>query len=504
MEQEQTVVLGPPGCGKTTYLLNVVDKEMQGGTPPSRIGYFSFTKKATHEAMDRACTKFNLTRTDFPYFKTWHALAFQELGISKQQVMGAQQYKAIGTALGLVFSDYMNFEEGTIPVSAKSGDLVLYTVGMARARLATLEQQYNLSTNMDINWFQLKQFNDTLLEYKKDSGMLDFSDMLDKYKENCKPLSIDVAVIDEAQDMSRQQWEMARHACSKAKRVYIAGDDDQAIYRWSGADVEAFLQLPGKRVVLGQSYRLPQAVHQLCERLSKRISKRFAKQWKPREEVGAVNFINSLAHIDWQPGSYLFLARNKYLLTNVESFVRSSGMPYTIANKSSIDPEKVRAIVTWEKLRRGDSVELGQVREMYGFIKAGDGVKRGYKKKMQGMDDDVVNIEWLREYGGLTTDKIWHEALTGITPEELEFYVAAKRRGEKLAVAPRVHLSSIHGVKGGEADHVVLISDMAYRSYEDMRRDPDDEHRVAYVGASRARKTLSILTPQTNRAYDYR
>jgi ATP:corrinoid adenosyltransferase len=63
-------VFGPPGSGKTTYLLNVVDRELGGGLSPMQIGYFSFTKKAATEAKDRAIEKFPAlnARTDFPYF----------------------------------------------------------------------------------------------------------------------------------------------------------------------------------------------------------------------------------------------------------------------------------------------------------------------------------------------------------------------------------------------------------------------------------------------------
>ena len=47
-------VFGPPGSGKTTYLLGVVDRELAAGVPSNRIGYFSFTRKAANEAKDRA------------------------------------------------------------------------------------------------------------------------------------------------------------------------------------------------------------------------------------------------------------------------------------------------------------------------------------------------------------------------------------------------------------------------------------------------------------------
>ena len=81
----KTIVLGPPGTGKTTTLLNEVDKYLKQ-TDPNKIGYFSFTQKAAHEARDRAMDKFNFSEDDLPYFRTLHSLAFKRLGIKKEEV----------------------------------------------------------------------------------------------------------------------------------------------------------------------------------------------------------------------------------------------------------------------------------------------------------------------------------------------------------------------------------------------------------------------------------
>ena len=53
----RTIVLGPPGTGKTTTLLNKVDYYLKN-TDPDKIGYFAFTQKAAYVARDRAIKNF--------------------------------------------------------------------------------------------------------------------------------------------------------------------------------------------------------------------------------------------------------------------------------------------------------------------------------------------------------------------------------------------------------------------------------------------------------------
>ena len=68
MQSKTKIILGPPGTGKTHNLLNLVEQELAKGTPPDRIAFVAFTKKAASEARDRAMKKLNLEEQHLPYF----------------------------------------------------------------------------------------------------------------------------------------------------------------------------------------------------------------------------------------------------------------------------------------------------------------------------------------------------------------------------------------------------------------------------------------------------
>ncbi len=93
---------GPPGTGKTTTLLNHVEELLSDGTPPNQIGYFAFTRKAAHEARDRAIARFNLDPDkDFFFFRTLHSLAFQLLGINGAEVLKETHLKKFSSIVGV-------------------------------------------------------------------------------------------------------------------------------------------------------------------------------------------------------------------------------------------------------------------------------------------------------------------------------------------------------------------------------------------------------------------
>ena len=64
-----------------------------------------------------------------------------------------------------------------------------------------------------------------------------------------------------------------------------------------------------------------------------------------------------------------------------------------------------------------------------------------------------------------------------------------RSNGEQLNKAPRILLSTIHGVKGGECSNVVLLTDLSRNTQKNMNRFPDDENRL-FENCLKSRKSF--------------
>ena len=234
------LILGGPGCGKTFHLLSEMDRELESGVKPSEIAFVAFTRKAAHEARDRAMRKFGLSEEDLPYFRTLHSLAFRQLRLSPTEVMTDRDFKALGESLDLDFGK-IDEELGIASTDSDAGRQ-LYIESLARLTLRPLKSVVEDFKNT-VRFEEVDLLSRALQNYKTSRKLLDFTDMLAQFVRNGECPRFKVVFVDEAQDLSPLQWLVVERLVYGADRVYFAGDDDQAIYEWSGADVKYFLNL---------------------------------------------------------------------------------------------------------------------------------------------------------------------------------------------------------------------------------------------------------------------
>jgi DNA helicase-2/ATP-dependent DNA helicase PcrA len=486
----KTIVLGPPGTGKTHTLLEQVEKYLKN-TDPDKIGYFAFTKKAANEAKARAMDKFNYTEDDLPYFRTLHSLAFRKLGINKDQVMQKRHYEDLGRKLNL-FLDYNEYDEEETGIFTTKSDY-LRLIHLAKLRNITLEQQIKLGEhNTEVDYDTLVHLEQKIKDYKKLHNLIDYNDMILDFNKSDKTPKFDVVFIDEAQDLSLMQWDMAKTIWNKTEDTFIAGDDDQAIFRWAGADVDSFITQTGKLLNLTQSRRIPRAIHDFALGIIKRVSKRRYKEWGPRDYQGSLNFHDDIKDLNMSSGEWLILTRTRHMLEEVEEEMKERGWYFENRFKKLPEKDAAEAAAEWEAGRKGQPLNYKQIERIYSFMSS----NHAEKIKLKGMTKEgLQDISALKKDYGLKTDTVWYKAFDDLGFRRKNYIRSMRRNGENLKNKPRIQLSTIHSVKGGERNNVVLLTDLTHNTNKSYLKNPDDETRLFYVGATRTKENLHIIRP---------
>jgi superfamily I DNA/RNA helicase len=500
------IVLGPPGTGKTTTLLNIVEEELRGGTRPYEIGFVTFTKRGANEAVGRAVDKFGVDRSDFRFFRTIHSLCFQGLALNNGDILEGKKMLEFGDWIGESISEVRYLDEGST-FGFTPADRALFMENLARVKCIPLRKQYD-SNYDELPWDLVDKISRGLAQFKKDRGLIDYTDMLQRYLDTGRPPRLKILIVDECQDLSQLQWRVVLFLAQFAERVVIAGDDDQAIYKWAGADVDYFIRMVGNSRVLGQSYRVPRRVQNISSEIIAGIRNRRAKEWRSRldkdgkEVDGVVSRIQSIWDADLEGREILILGRNAFVLQPMLTHLRREGIVFNWRGHNSVPSGILQAIMAWEHIRAGGEILSDEARQMYEYLSSGRGVKRGYKTLPGFSPDQPVNMQTLRERGGLNLDGIWHEAMDRIPEADKLYILRARRRGEQLKKTPRVNVSTIHGAKGGQGEHVIILTDMADRTYREYLENPEDEHRVWFVGVTRTLERLTIVAPRSNKCYE--
>jgi len=451
-----TMIFGAPGCGKTTYLLNLLE-ELLKENDPDKISFVSFTRKGSYEGRDRAMEKFGLKEKDFPYFRTIHSIAFRDLGISMYDMISRRHYKEFSTAMGMNFVGY--YTEDLV----NNDDQYLFYCSLEKNN-----KEHARSIVDTLDYRKVKTVRTNYERFKKEMNIIDFDDLLMKFIDKNEPIPVDIAIIDEAQDLTSLQWKFCSVAFRNCKKIFIAGDDDQAIYQWSGADINKFLSMSEKstNIILDKSYRLKENLLEYSKKVSQRISHRVSKDFEPVQKGGNIFFHNRLEDIEINSEeSYYFLSRNNYFLPKYASHLKKKGLVFHNKAKYSVDLNKYEAIKKYENLRKHSP----------------DKIRATLSVSMHLRKDLKVFTPWYYAFD--------------MTLEESNYYRDLFRDKTNVEEC-NIHVNTIHGVKGGEADNVVLKLDVTKNVYNNFNRSKDSldsELRCLYVGITRAKKNLHII-----------
>ena len=464
-------VVGPPGTGKTRRLLNEVHKYIKKGIPHDQIGYFAFTRKAASEARDRFLAKNeDLTKKDIKYFQTLHSLAFNNLGLKEENVMQEGNYKAIGETSGIQIK-YASYETNNFNGIFSSSSEYLSLINLARVRQITAEQQFN--RNEHLSWIsknKLIGIEKEINSYKEFYKLIDFTDMIQQFLDRGNTPKFKVIFVDEAQDLSLIQWAMIKKIEEDTNcDVWIAGDDDQAIFGWAGADVDSFIKWEAREILLDKSERVPPIIQQKALDIISRIYiNRIPKDYLPKDAMGNIYERFNINGIDMSEGDWLILARTNSLLKKIPAYLKRKGYFFNTHQGNSMGKTLYEDVQTWNEFKQG---------------LAPPDIKRQRLEEITGETNFNIDLSW-------------ETAFKNIPLSKREYLKAMISNGEDLSKPARIKVSTIHGAKGGEATNVILYLNQTANTIKGAKKSQakqEEEFRVWYVGITRTIKNLFLI-----------
>jgi len=459
--QQVEIIFGPPGTGKTEELMGIIQRELSNGVPAIGIAFVTFTKQGATVGRQRTFERFSKTgdivMSDLVNFGTIHSMCFRALGMKRESVMQGKDYRNFSKAMGMKFLGHYTeeFQHGD--------DFYLFLEQMERSNKEKFDKMIEGANNK-----KYEHVKHNYKRYKDHVKKIDYTDMLEMFLREKVEIPVDVAIIDEAQDLTSLQWEVARCAFRGAKRIYVAQDDDQALFSWSGADLKIAQGLQGVRRTLKKSWRLPSKIANFAQDVIKGVATRVDKPYTPNEEGGEILFYQSFNEVPISPDrTWYFLSRNNCFLTAYREKLQDMGVLYYNKGEKSVEAKHIKLIKLYkEAIKRGELTREEMVL-----------LKRHVRKDFV-LGDPIDKVFYFGEKKGEAEymEKIIDSGVTEFMP----YYV-----------------DTMHGVKGGEADDVVIMLDCTKAVWEAMEKQHslDDEIRVLYVAITRAKKRVHIIMP---------
>lgn len=528
-------ILGPPGTGKTKRLTEQSIPAAVDRFGADKVLVMSFTRAAAKEIASR--------QHSIPpeNVGTIHALCYRALGNPTIAETRVSEFNSECPAFAIsgVSSATTGLDENP-EITLKDDALSEYN----RLRGALIPSSMHRAS--------IQLFAKRWDQWKQDHGYKDFADLLEESLDRLPypPNNARCIFVDEAQDCNPLQLKLIRKWGMHTDYIVLVGDDDQTLYSFTGASPQSFLSPIDNKMqtVLDQSYRVPRKVHTVAMRIASRIKRRQPKTYYPRNADGVAGIIrgdykatgwvvNKAIELADAGETVMILGTCAYHLKYAINELRQRKMPFWNPYRqtdSTWNPiRKSKKHVTSSDLilsflSSGGDENYWSIPQLVKWCSAlkttcvlnGKVGKTALETLKQAIEDQLPGLHTSRE---VLSQVLSQEAIEPALARDLDWFterlpksrrgkntqfaidIAKKRGASALEEPPKIIVGTIHSVKGGEADNVILFPDISSLAYDGMMRSQDGYDalaRVFYVGVTRARKGLFLTMPATKLAFD--
>lgn len=278
----------------------------------------------------------------------------------------------------------------------------------------------------------------------------------------------DRGFVDETQDLAMPQLEMVLRTVEGP--IVLIGDKNQAIYGFRGADIDSIdklrARLGARSLPLKESYRCAQSIVRHANRLVPDLT---AHSSNPEGTVDRMNWTGMLNHV--RPGDFIVSRLNAPLVLTVLALWKE-GIRARMAGRDL--EQGIRDLVGKLSKRAHDMQSFRRELDKWESKAVTRSVEHGNQENAHQVRDRGAIVRYLCEESG---------SIAGIS------FTVDHLFAEDLPASQVVLCSSIHKIKGQEADRVFVLEDTLYR-----REWSREEAHCEFVSITRAKHHLTLVT----------
>jgi DNA helicase-2/ATP-dependent DNA helicase PcrA len=254
--EKPVLVIAGAGSGKTRVIVHRVSYLIEKGVDAPSILLLTFTRKASHEMLERVEILLHDKRAGNVTGGTFHSFAAFVLRKYSNMLSLPPNFTIIDASdsediIDLIRTELrFNTKDKKFPRKSRIYDIISYSRNKNTTIAAIVHEQYTGLTDYIPD---LELISKGYSKYKALSRILDFDDLMEVLRDSLRDNSrfreslqrnYHYVMVDEFQDTNIVQKEIVDFISEKHRRLMVVGDDSQSIYAFRGANYENILRFP--------------------------------------------------------------------------------------------------------------------------------------------------------------------------------------------------------------------------------------------------------------------
>ena len=498
----KNLIFGPPGTGKTYAIERLISEAKHGRDDDEQLPLYYVTFSRSMAAKARARIQMPRNRVG-----TLHSILTRTIGWHKENFLTDEQVSNFCDVHGIKKNHKAREWEGDVDEADIGDEWGMFESALTKARSYVPSRDVgDVMGDYTRDWGKVA---DAYLKLKRTLGKHDYTDILEAAATNPDILpETEILFVDEAQDLTELMWRIVIQWSGKCGKIVIAGDDDQGIYGFMGASARDLLaqRHDAKIFHLSTTRRFGQEIKDVALSIIKLVQEREVKSFDACGPAGSVSVTGSLDALIRMAGSKWILGRTKWICGQAASVLDDMGVVYVSINARhrNLSPWSWRLIQLVNILHDWPPSEYADIQTVVGHLPAEIMVRGRKTAILNGVlqdDNRTPVLEGFSREPGAFFNSLFRSPIT--VAQFLEYADLGQERTmlvkqhvkDGISEDNIVYLDTCHASKGGEADNVAVILDISKRIHQLYSADDsrDEETRVLYVGATRARKHLVFV-----------